>query len=586
MPQLTVDFAGARPARSGPLSFGHANIVRAISIDDDPTRLNLAMVFGVPADGGPDRIAAQLRTLLERHESLRTTYVLTTPPTQRVAASGTLVVELVESDGDPLGTAERTARRLRARPFDLQSELPFRAAVVTADGVPRQLVWVVTHAAMDVAACEVLHAEWAALCAGRELPEPPALEPVDVVELERSASVQRIGAGAVQYWGGQIGRVPQAVFPPPTGTPAKSDWLHPGLAVRSAAAPAQLAAVAERTGASASTVVLAALAVLVGHRTGHGTVAVTSLSGNRVVPKLRGFFGSLAQDALLPLDLDGLTGFDDVVRRVRAAGLPAYRHSWFDPTAVWRAIEAASTERGISFARDLVFNDMSALAAAADSPDESARGRLPGVWIPGHQEPAVPEPGLGGSVGWVPAEDVPCRFFACLYRLAGEFELTLWLDPQTLPGAEAEEFGRALLRLFAAAAEEDVALEELPSLTTLAPVERGPGWYLSDRSWVELAAVRTLLAEVLADTPHLVTAEPDDDLGHRLVCRLAGPADPRDVQRRALAALPGRVSAVTPHRYVVHGGAPEPARADDPQAWAELPVLSDSSGRPAEGDLT
>ncbi|RFU83341.1 hypothetical protein DY218_28315 [Streptomyces triticagri] len=588
MPQLTVPFSELTP-RSGPLSYGHANIVRAITIDDDPTRLNLAMVFDAPAGGGPERTGELLHTLVERHESLRTTYTLDKPVRQHVAGSGEFTVDVLDAgDGDPLEAAERTARRLRSVPFELTAELPFRAALVTAGGIPRHLVWVVTHAAMDVAACEQLHTEWTALAAGEPLP-PPALQPVDVVELEQSPSIRRLGEGALRYWETQLRRVPQAVFTPSHHAPEKTSWLHPGLCVRSGAAPAQLQTVAERTGATDSAVVLAALVTLLAHRTGHETVVTTSLSGNRVVRKLRGFFGSLAQDALLPVDFDGLDGFDDVVRKVRSAALPAYRSSWFDPTAMWEVIDGVCAQRGISFARDLVFNDMSALASAAGSPDRSARGRLPSVWIPGHQAPldaAGPgAPGTGESVRLLPAEDIPCRFFACLYRTDDELELTLWIDPDTLDTTEATAFGNALLRLLEAAAEGDVPLKELPSLTDLAPVTRGPGWYRSDHSWIELDAVRALLRDVMGDTPHLVTVQPDERIGHRVVCHLVDPATPEAVHERTLVALPGRVTAIAPHSYLVHPDAPrDPGAADDPAAWDALPVTGESTGRSRGGD--
>lgn len=578
MTQFAVAFSGLS-SRSGPLSFGHSNILRAITIDDDPTRLNLAMVFDAPADGGLDRVAEQLHTLVARHESLRTTYRPGTPVTQHVAGEGTLTVEVVDGGPDPLPAAERTARRMRSDVFDLSADLPFRVAVVTADGAPLHLVWVVSHAAMDVAACEVLHAEWHALSRGEPLPRPPALEPVDVVELERTPSVKRLGEGAVRYWAARIGEVPQAMFTLSHRAPAKNDWLHPGLHIRSRTAPAQLEAIAERTGASASAVALAALTVLIGHRTRNASVVTTSLSGNRVVRKLHGFFGSLAQDALLPVDLTGLDTFDDVVRQVRSAALPAYRHSWFDPTAVWQVINGTSAQRGISFARDLVFNDMSALAAAAGSPEPSALGRLPGVWIPGHQAPYEPDPELDGSLTWLPAEDIPCRFFSCLYRLEEEFELTLWIDPCVLDKGEAEEFGRALLRLLRAAAASELPLAGLTSLTTLEPVGRDEDWYLSDRSWIELDAVRDLLSEVVGDSPHLVTTEPDERLGHRLVCHLVAPTAPESVHERTLVALPGRVTAMAPHRYLVHPVAPPADRVGDPAAWESLPVIADASGR-------
>src|SRR5882757_7397628 len=135
MPQLFARFAGLAE-RSGRLAYGHANIVRAIPQDDDQTRDILTMVFDVP-DLPPERVVHLIEILLERHESLRTTYRLGPVVTQHVAGSGELAVEVIEADGDPFEEAVRTARRLRPLAFDLAAALPLRAAVVTREGTAR-----------------------------------------------------------------------------------------------------------------------------------------------------------------------------------------------------------------------------------------------------------------------------------------------------------------------------------------------------------------------------------------------------------------------------------------------------------------
>ncbi|WP_394361890.1 condensation domain-containing protein [Amycolatopsis sp. SB7-3] len=569
MTRFQVRFTG-KTARSGPLAFGHANIVRAITLDDDPTRLNLAMVFDVP--GAPvDQVAAWLRVLLERHESLRTTYSFGDRPLQHVLAEGEVEVEVVESDGDVLRTAESTARALRSRVFDLTAELPLRLAVVTENAVPRRLVWVVSHAAMDVATCELLLGEWTELAAGHELPVDDSPQPLDVVELEKTPAVQRLGQAATRYWESKLRTVPQAMFPvPATGT----GFLRPGLRVRSRAAMGHIAAIAERTSASPSAIALAALNALIAHWTAQASCVTTSLSGNRVLKQLRRFFGSMAQDALLPVTIPET--FDELVHAVRAASVPAYRHSWFEADAIWEVITRVTHERGFSFARDLVFNDMSALGdAVVGEPPRAAYGRLPSVWLPGGPD-VEDDPEIGGTLELLPQEDIPTRFFGCLYRLDTELDLTLWVDPGCLDTAEVTEFGRGLLALLRAAAEADLPVKELHSLTTLAPIERGEGWYLSDSCWVELDAVRELVSDVLGDRPHLVTAEPDDVLGHRLVCHLTGPATAADLHARVLAALPGRPTALAPHHYVIC--AEPPADPLDPVAWTATAIDS-SSGR-------
>lgn len=175
------------------------------------------------------------------------------------------------------------------------------------------------------------------------------------------------------------------------------------------------------------------------------------------------------------------------------------------------------------------------------------------------------------------------------HRLEDGLDLGLWADPQVLSAEEAAEFGRSFVRLLAEAADGDLPLDRLPALTGLTPVRRGGDWVRSDRCWVDLAAVRGLAAEALGDRPHLVLAEPDERLGHRLVCHLAAPADrpgaadPADlagVHRRILDLLPGRPSAITPQWYVVHTGpVPDAADTEAAAAWRERPVLTEGPGR-------
>lgn len=51
------------------------------------------------------------------------------------------------------------------------------------------------------------------------------------------------------------------------------------------------------------------------------------------------------------------------------------------------------------------------------------------------------------------------------------------------------------------------------------------------------------------------------------------------MHERTLAALPGRVTAMAPHTYVVHEKAPAGQDVTDPAAWAASPVREESTGR-------
>jgi hypothetical protein len=289
----------------------------------------------------------------------------------------------------------------------------------------------------------------------------------------------------------------------------------------------------------------------------------------------------LSQDALLSVPVPETGTFDELVHSVRAAALPAYRAAWYDPKAMWTAITEASAQRGICYARDLVFNDMSTLSTGPDGDfvTASARGRLPAVWLPGENPFTANDSELDASILPQSAENIPCPFVVCVYRLDTELDVILNVDPLCMDSDELTEFGRSLLRLLRSASDQDLPIKDVPGLTTLTPMARDADWVLADSSWVEISAVRSMLAEVLRERSHLVIALPDERIGHRLTCHLTGPVDLEDIHRRCVAMLPGRVTVIAPHDYVVYSGAPpDPA---DPDGWAAIPVIARGDGRPA-----
>ena len=574
MRELSARFAG-QADRSGPLAFGHAHILRAILVDDDQTRDILPMVFDIP-DLPVERVIELVSVLLTRHESLRTRYRLTPPVTQLVAGTGEQLVRIVEADEDPGAVAVRTAEQLRTPAFDFAAAPPLRVAVVTVADVAKRLVWVVSHVAMDAATCEILLREWTALTEGRELP-PTGTQPLDVVELERQPSVRRMGAAALRYWRTQLERVPQAMLPIPARDAARSTTWHPGVRVRSRVAMKQLAEVSARTGASGSMIVLAAIDALVCRHSGLAECVTTSLSGNRVPRALRGLFGTLSQDALLCVPVPGSGTFDELIGRVRSASLSAYRAAWYDVAQIWSVIGEVTAARGASYARDLVFNDMSQLSAGPDGEvvTRGAAARLPGVWVPGDVPLTVTDPELTASVQPQDALNIPTRFMVYVYRLDTELDVFLHVDPVCLDADQLAEFARSLLRLLAQAARRDVPLRELDSLSALAPMPHGPGWALVDGCWVEVSAVRAMVAEVLGELPHLVVLAPG-----RITCFVAGPASPEDLHARCVATLPGRVTALAPHEYVIC--ADPPPDPSDEDSWAAREVVARGTGRGAE----
>jgi hypothetical protein len=185
--------------------------------------------------------------------------------------------------------------------------------------------------------------------------------------------------------------------------------------------------------------------------------------------------------------------------------------------------------------------------------------------------PAVSDP----EISWFPDERVPIRIMFNIIRVGGSLEVAMLTCPQVLDRTETEQFARGLLAVVAAAARGPLPLADLGALTGITPGVREGDWRVVDGSWIDLDAVRALLASVL-DPDVRLRVELDGD---RLTAHLAGDAaarlTPLSVHAAVMAALPGRDTAMAPQHYVVHHGEPHPSG----DGRDTLPVTVEGNGR-------
>ncbi|GAB1817913.1 hypothetical protein [Herbidospora sp. RD11066] len=478
------------PSREGPLTHGQANMVRCVRTDP-PEHMNYRVVRSLPPGVSvPDAVL----TLVGRHESLRTTFH---GDVQRVHGSGEVAI------GDE---ADHTVR------FDLENELPLRVGV-SGD----QVTLVTTHSAADAAGLAVLLADWDDIVVGKPLEPVTAPQPVDIALAETSAAGRKRAEAALRYWEGALSRVPRstlAVSVDDTG----HEWRLPRLRVRSAGAARALARISARTGVSASSAVLAAYAALAGLYGGVPLTGVLSISANRFRPELRSYVGPLAQDALVPVPVS--RDFEEVLAGMRGAALGAYQNSRFDADALISIMERVQRDRGLFFARDLVFNDM------------SGTGRTGRPATSGDEVRAV----------WLPEATLPCRTALWVHRLHGELDLTLWADPRVLPREDALLLGEGIAKVLIAAADGNVC--DISEISGIVPVERDESWVFADGQWISLPEVTRLVTDACG-----VAAAIDREL----VCRVDTAMTPQELHTECLRLLPGRMAATTPRHYYVAG---------------------------------
>ncbi|MCW2931603.1 MAG: hypothetical protein JWM19_2565 [Actinomycetia bacterium] len=572
---LRVPFAGRRGG-DGPLTLGQASTLRWVTNPAFYTRM-AEWPLTVPPGTTPDDIAAAMAVLMARHESLRTTFPAVEPPVQRVARTGELVIDVYEAGGEPADSMVLTVpltRLLRSREFDLTAELPLRMAIAVWQGEPQAAVIVYSHMAVDFASMALIGREFTALVSdpGQLDVGQPAHQPLDQAADERSARGQRRNDAALRNWEAQLRTMPQCMYAVPLDAAGpeggRSGWLW------SRAAALALPHVAARTGASRQIVVFAALCTMLAWRTGHPECVLPVPATNRYQQHLRGYVGPLSQECMMSLDTRA-GGLDEVVRRAAIAAVRGYRNGLVHITMLESLTQRVEHDRGIINARHCVINDLSLLLG------DMEEGAAP-CQDSGEAKLALTETRFA-ELAAPPIEET---LLFLVQQVSEELIFGgLTRDASLLPAGEIEMLLRGTESLLVAAASGDVDLDRLAEITGVRPVERGADWLRIDRSWIQLSAIRGLLADALPAPIAAFAVREHDDL--TLVAYLAANgsiATPGQAHQACMKVLREpdsagrpRNTAIAPSRYVICAGPPDDP--DDLASWMRQPVIADGDGR-------
>ncbi|MEU8109895.1 condensation domain-containing protein [Nonomuraea muscovyensis] len=550
-----VRFAG-QSTGSGPATCGQASMWLDIT-DKDPREafFNPSGEVETPAGLTVDDLLAELGALVGRHESLRTFLAEDAGGglSQTVTGSGEFPVCLIDLGDAPESLWEELAERRKVverLPFDLSAELPIRPTIFHGSGEPLAVLLSVAHTAADGGGVRNLVADLAAMAQARAKgldrpPPPPARQPLEQARYEASAEGRRRLAGALNFWETSLATVPRTMFPtaPKPGPPA-----YHAAVLHSRAADLALNLQALRYDVSGTAVLLAATGLVLGAYTGMPTCAVRLICANRTSEPERRAVACMIQGVLVSLGLGG-TGFGDVVARAWPASVRAYRHGLYDRREVRRITRAAEQRRGVRLDLSCVFNEMreetrpdhrlaAHRATRPQAADEAA------VRAAMRDSVFRPEPAVEQETFALYAEDTPETLRLTLHADARH------LDPDAV---RAVLFG--IERLLVESAFGEVRPEEVGALTGLAAPPREGRWLWHEGCWTDLDAVERMLGEVLDVRAARVETESGEDGKPRIAAHL-WPARERltadDAHAACMAALPGRQTAVAPHRYVIH----------------------------------
>ncbi|MFF5469330.1 amino acid adenylation domain-containing protein [Streptomyces achromogenes] len=330
-----TDHSGPVPLpRTGPLplSFGQRRLWVLDRMKPRSREWVSALFLPVPDGTGADLVAAALDRLVERHEALRTAFVvqdgepmqLTGPP---------VPLELSTAEVPP-GELPAVLDRELDRGFDLAGG-PLARALLARDPAPggRQvLVLSVHHIVCDGWSSSVLEREFAtvlaALRAGRA-PELPALpvQYADFAAWQRQRVTPETVARELAYWRGALDGAaplePRPDHPRPRVRDGKGAMVPLELSPELTEALTELG---RSRGATPFMTLLTGFGTLLARRTGQWDVVLGTPVAGRDRPGTEGVVGFFLNSLVLRLGLSGGMTFDAGVQRVRDACRAAFAH--------------------------------------------------------------------------------------------------------------------------------------------------------------------------------------------------------------------------------------------------------------------
>ncbi|HVR07650.1 MAG TPA: amino acid adenylation domain-containing protein, partial [Thermoanaerobaculia bacterium] len=338
--------AGGRPDRL-PLSFAQQRLWFLHQLAPESPAYNMPEALALRGPLDLRALAASLRELIRRHETLRTSFPVSGgEPLQWIApaaaAASAFLLPSIDLSGlpEPARSAESAALAERAarRPFDLARGPLLRATHLRLGPRTGLLLLNLHHVVADGWSVTVLHREltelYGAFVAG--LPSPLPALPVQYADFalwqRRWLEGEALAAG-LAYWRRQLAGMPEALelpcdHPRPAGDSYRGGYLNFPLA--EALAP-RLAALCRRHGATLAMLVLAALEALLYRLTAQpdaGDLGVAMAIAGRNQRQVEGLIGFFVNTLVVRTRVAGAAGFGDLLAAVRETALDAY--AWQD----------------------------------------------------------------------------------------------------------------------------------------------------------------------------------------------------------------------------------------------------------------
>jgi amino acid adenylation domain-containing protein/non-ribosomal peptide synthase protein (TIGR01720 family) len=281
-----------------------------------------------------DTLRAALQTLLDRHAALRTVFrEVDGHPRQRVLPQATADLPVVDLTSLPVDQALVQARELARReaeaPFDLARGPLLRGLVAQLPDGRDALMITMHHIVADGWSMNALVEELGALLAGKALSTAVPLKYIEVAQWQNALLEGEALQRQRDYWCTQLGgeltplELPADRARPPVLSyrgDTRGRRLPPALATA-------LRQLARAHNATLFMALLAAYKALLARLGGQSDIVVGTPIAGRRDPALEAVVGFFVNTLVLRTQVDGASGFADLLGRVRETALGAWSHA-------------------------------------------------------------------------------------------------------------------------------------------------------------------------------------------------------------------------------------------------------------------
>ncbi len=324
-----------------PLSFAQNRLWFIDQLQGSSPMYNMAVALRLSGCVDAEALGAALADVVDRHESLRTSFVAVEGIPQQLvvpSAQADFGWQVIDASGWPEGRLQEAIGVTVRYPFDLATEIPLRAQLFRVAEDEHVLVAVVHHIAADGWSVNPLVADLGVAYASRAAGQVPGWEPLPVQYVDYTLW-QRAQLGEIEdgesriaaqlaYWQEALAGLPDRLqLPTDRPYPPVADYHGATVAVDwSAELQQRVARVARQYNATSFMVVQAALAVLLSKLSASSDVAVGFAIAGRGDPALDGLVGFFVNTLVLRVNLAGDPTVAELLGQVRGRSLAAYEH--------------------------------------------------------------------------------------------------------------------------------------------------------------------------------------------------------------------------------------------------------------------